>query len=130
MGTVPKIASWDRLVTSAPLNKSAAMAMQGTDNDPTLSARQLRENLLPILAKIEEELKTAGREQKKLLGQKKFAIQNQLRALRPQTKRTPDYASRFHEAARDLLSKVMFRLVCEEAQRRCDNQIVPECPNE
>lgn len=117
MGDI-KIANWDRLVTSAPSNKAAAIAMGGTDADPTLTAKQLRENLLPTLNRIEEELKTAGPDRRKELGQQKFAIQIRLTKLKPRMKLRPTYTSHFHEAARDLIPRALFRLICDEADRR------------
>lgn len=122
----PKTTSWDAIITSAPLNKDAAMALNGTHDDPVLTARQLRENLLPALARIEEELKTADPATKKELGQKKLAIQNQLKELNDKGKRPPGYASHFITVAREMLSRPMFQLIDKEAARRLEAQVVAE----
>ena len=114
-----KISSWDRIVTSAPSNKDAAMAFQGTYDDPTLTPHQMRENYIAIWTRVEAELKDAPVERRKELIVRKREIEAQLSALKANKPRDK-YASQFVEAARDLLPKAMFRLIGDEAARRCD----------
>jgi hypothetical protein len=113
-----KTASWDRLVTSTPANKDAAMSMNGSSIDPTLTPRQMRENLLPHLQRIQDALKATNGEIRALLIREKLQIERQLSELNKIKPPAPDYPRHFHEAARDMLPKAMFRLICEEAYRR------------
>lgn len=114
-----KITSLDRIIASAPVNRSAAVVAGGGGSEDDLTVRQKRENLLPMLARLEAEIAaapTAAR--RKELGRQKFELQQQLSLLRPK-KTYPTYAQHFHEAAREMLAPAMFRLICDAAYRRC-----------
>lgn len=118
---------YERIAGSVPVNKTAAVVAGGSSADDALTARQMRENLLPMIAKLEAEIKNSQtKEQRKELGLRKLELQHALTKLKGGAKLRPSYPAHFIEAARSILSPAMYRIIAEEAFRRTNQKTAPD----
>ena len=110
--------SFERILTSVPINKTAAIAAKGTTDNPELTVAQKRENLLPMLGKLERAIANAKTpEDRKRFGQMKLMIQNEISKLRPSVKYPRDFANFFMDAAKEILPAATFIMIRNEATR-------------
>ena len=110
--------SFDRILTSVPINKTAAVVAKGTNTNPELTPEQKRENLLPLLAKLERAIATAKTpEDRKKFGLMKSRVQEEIRALRPKLAYPRDFGNFFMDAAKDILPAATFAIIRNEAVR-------------
>lgn len=111
-----RIVDWDRVVTSTPANKTAALARTGTYGDPTLTREQIRENLLGELWRLEESLKSAVGDRRKEIIERKMEVQKELRTVK-KPPLSADFSTYFYRAAKEMLPKELHRLIFKDALR-------------
>ncbi len=112
---------FERIAASVPTNKTAAMVTSGANNDGELTPAQKRENLISLMAKVQDAIyRSTDKEQKKRLGKRKQEIQTAISSLNLKRVRDPNFPDMFIECAREMLTTAMFRILRDDAYRRLD----------
>lgn len=111
---------FDRIITSAPINRTAAVVASGSKIDEPDTPLQKRENLVRLVKQIERAIAlTIDPARRKMLGKKKFEVQSAINALpRPGVHGEREFSGVIVEVVREWLPKAQFNLIMNEATKR------------
>lgn len=112
---------FDRIASSAPVNRTAAIVAAGTRCQPSDTPLDRRANLVRIVKQLDKALKaTEDAERRKFLGARKLEVQNVLAALPRHVPKGRDLSGYIADVAKERLPRAVFNSIVEEASRRFD----------
>lgn len=124
--------NFERIATSVPQNKTAAIVTSGGKSSDEPTAEQQRETLISVIKQLERDIKSARTDDiARHLGIRKQEIQDELRALKLILKpiRRGNIADHFMKSAKVMLPRHMFELIREAAYQSHDVEVAAETIN-
>jgi hypothetical protein len=110
---------FERIATSVPINRTAAIVAGNGGSDDTLTPEQRRRNLAGLCSQIESALqKEKDPARRKWLGLQKLKVQQAINSLGLKTIYPVDFGKHFMDVAKEMLPPAMFRLIRDEATKR------------
>ena len=116
--------TWDRLMTSVPVNRAALIITLGGEGSDDLTPEVEIENLQKAIRNLMERIKAVpkGSEERREMGLQQKAMENRLKELRvllpPKKSKPREYASIWMDVAKEYLTRPMFEIISKEAKRR------------
>jgi hypothetical protein len=111
---------FERLITSVPLDRTAAVVAGATNQDDNETPETRRANLVKLVHQIDRAIQTckADPERKRWLGLRKHDVEQLIRAAPVKPRKGRNLSNFIVDVVKEQMTKAQFALVVEEADRR------------
>lgn len=110
---------FDRIITSVPINRTAAVVAGGANDHDDETPETRRRNLVKLVQQIDRAIQICKEpERKKWLGQRKFEVQTRLKDTPRKFEKGRSLSDLIVDVAKERMSKGQFAMLVDEANRR------------